>query len=167
LNLGEVIFGKKSKKEDETKKIVKSISSSKYRDSVYSSRSEAWHQEQLIMWLNAKKIYYELSMSGIYLPNIAQKGSATYKKQAIANAKVMAKMKMQGLNKGISDLKVYLKCKNKDIELNIELKSMKGRASKEQLQVKKVIDSFSFAEYHIIKGYLNAIELIEKTLSAK
>jgi len=134
-----------------------SMSAKEYRDAEYKKMSEAWHQEQLIYWLDKRGIYYELSLSGIYLPNTAKKGSRAYMTQAKANAKVMSKMKKQGLNKGIADLKVYLP----KVELNIELKSMSGRASKEQLQVQKIINNTKYARYEIVKGYLNAVELIE------
>jgi len=136
------------------------MTSKEYREQEYNKKSEAWHQEQLIYWLDKRGIYYELSLSGIFLPNTAKKGSQAFRIQATANAKVMMKMKKQGLNKGISDLKVYLK----NIELNIELKSMSGKASPEQLKVQKIINKTSYAKYEIVKGYLNAIELVEKYL---
>lgn len=133
------------------------LSAKEFREAEYNKMSEAWHQEQLIYWLDKRGIYYELSLSGIYLPNVNKKGSRAYMAQAKANAKVMSKMKKQGLNKGIADLKIYLP----KVELNIELKSMSGRASKEQLEVQKIINKTKYARYEIVKGYLNAIELIE------
>ena len=119
--------------------------------------SEEKHQEQLIYWLDKHGIYYETSLSGIFLPNTNRKGTQAYKIQAIANAKVINKMKKQGWNNGCSDIKVYLK----DIELNIELKAFKGKASTEQLKVQKIINKTSYARYEVIKGYLEAIKLIE------
>ena len=69
-------------------------------------------------------------------------------------------MKKTGLNKGQSDVKVYLK----DIELHIELKAMRGTATPEQLKVQKIINKTSYARYEVIKGYLNAIDLVEEHL---
>jgi len=154
MSLVEAIFGKGAKKPKT------SLTSKEYREKIYNEQSEEWHQRNLILWLEKKGIYYEISISGIYLPNPHKKGSKAWQIQNKANLQALNKMRGQGWNKGIADIKVYLP----KIELNIELKTMIGRATKEQLETKKKIDKFRYAKYYIIKGYLNAIELIEKHL---
>jgi hypothetical protein len=154
LNLAEVIFGKSAKKPKT------SLTSKEYREKIYKEQSEEFHQKNLVLWLEKKGIYYEISISGIYLPNPHKKGSVAWQIQNKANLQALNKMRGQGWNKGVCDIKVYLP----KVELNIELKTMRGRASKEQLETKKKIDKFKYAEYHIVKGYLNAIELIEKNI---
>ena len=133
------------------------MSSKQYREQEYNGKSEEWHQKQLMNYLDSHNIYYEISLSGIYLPNTARKGSKAYQTQARANLSVIRKLKLQGWNNGVADIKVFLP----KIELNIELKSMSGKASSEQKRVQKIVNKFKYAEYHIVKGYLNAIELIE------
>lgn len=121
---------------------------------------ESDHQMILVKWLKAKNIYFEQSSHGIFLPNPHKKNTPAFRIQAKANMTVMRKQKKEGLAKGVSDLKIYLPT----IELNIELKSMKGRASKEQLLVQEKFKSIVYAEYVIVKGYKDAIELIESYL---
>jgi hypothetical protein len=133
------------------------MTSEAYREQIYKSMKESEHQERLVHWLRSKNIYFEQSSHGIFLPNPHPKNSRAYYKQRNSNATVMSKQKKEGLAKGVADLKIYLPT----IELNIELKSMTGRASKEQLLVLEKYKSFTYAEYAIVKGYKNAIELIE------
>ena len=135
-----------------------SMTSAEYRQKTYEAMSEAQHQEQLIYWMQKRGIYFECSLNGIFLPNTNKRGSPAFQRQAKANAMTMNKMKSQGMNNGVADLKIYLK----DIELNIELKAFKGKASPDQLRVQKVINCTSYARYDIIKGYLDAIKLIEE-----
>ena len=134
------------------------MTSREYREQNYNSQSEEWHQKQLINYLDKKGIYYEVSLSGIYLPNTARKGTKSYQTQANANLAVIRKLKLQGWNNGVADIKVYLP----DVELNIELKSMKGKASNIQLDTQKIVNKFKYSRYEIVKGYLNAIEMIEE-----
>ena len=144
-------------KEIFTKPKQKSMSAKEYRDMAYNKMSEEQHQEQLIYWLDKQGIYYEVSSSGIWLPNPHRKNSVAWHLQNKFNKISMAKMKKTGLNKGQSDLKVYLK----SIELQIELKSMRGKASVDQLKVQKIISKTTYAKYEVIRGYLDAIKLIE------
>ena len=68
------------------------ITAVEYRKMQEKRVPEALHQERLIHWLNKRGIYYELSLSGIFLPNPHTKGSQAYMKQARSNMQVMAKM---------------------------------------------------------------------------
>ena len=154
MGLGDALFGKGAKKP------IKSISSKDYREEVYNNQTEEWHQKQIIMYLDRKGIYYEISLSGIFLPNTNKVGSPAWKRQDLANKKVIMKLKQSGWNNGVADIKVYLP----KIELNIELKSMKGKASKDQLSTQKKFKKFKYAEYHVVQGSNNAINLIESKL---
>ena len=138
----------------------KSMTSAEYRELAYNQMSEQQHQEQLIYWLDKHGIYYEVSISGVYFPNPHKKGSNAWAIQNKANLVEIGKLKKQGWNKGQSDIKVYLK----SIELQIELKKIGGTASDEQLKTQKIINTTKYAKYHIIEGYLACIELIEKHL---
>ncbi len=148
MSLATMVFGKPT------------MTAKEYRDQAYNKMSEEQHQEQLIHWLDKHGIYYEVSSSGVWLPNPHRKGSQAYNLQRNFNLKAMSKMKKTGLNKGQADIKVYLK----DIELHIELKAMRGTATPEQLKVQKIINKTSYAKYEVVKGYLNAIDLVEEYL---
>jgi len=138
----------------------KSMTSKEYRELTYTQMSESQHQEQLIYWLDKHGIYYEVSISGVFFPNPHKKGSNAWAIQNKDNLVEIGKLKKQGWNKGQSDMKIYLK----KIELQIELKKIGGSASKEQLKTQRIINKTKYAEYHIIEGYLACIELIEKHL---
>lgn len=133
------------------------MTSKEYRELAYKNMSEEQHQEQLIYWLDKNYIYYEVSISGVYFPNPHKKGSSAWAIQNRANIIEIAKLKKQGWDKGQSDIKVYLK----SIELQIELKKMGGKASKEQLKTQKMINKTNYAKYEVVEGYLACIELIE------
>lgn len=142
------------------KKSKPSMSSKDYRELAYNNMSEQEHQQQLILWLDRKGIYYEVSISGVYFPNPHKKGTKAWAIQNRANLIEIGKLKKQGWNKGQSDIKIYLK----SIELQIELKKIGGKASKEQLKTQKTINSTKYAKYLIVEGYLACIDLIEKYL---
>ena len=152
MSIREAIFGKGSVKPKA------SMTSKEYREEQYKKQKEDWHQENLVAYLDRVGIYYEISLSGIFLPNTNKKGSQAYLRQHRANMKTLNTLRSQGWNNGSSDVIVYLP----KVNLHIELKSMTGRASKEQLEVQKKINKLKYAEYHIVKGYLACVELIEK-----
>lgn len=137
-----------------------SMTSQQYREMTYNQMSEAQHQEQFIHYLDKHGIYYEVSISGVFFPNPHKKGSAAWNLQNRANIIEIGKLKKQGWNRGASDIKVYLK----DIELQIELKKIGGKASKEQLKTQKIINRTKYAKYVIVEGYMACIELVEKYL---
>ena len=148
------------KKTTTTNTKTQTLSSKERVELIYKNMKEDEHQAILVKWLISKKIYFEQSSHGIFLPNPHPRNSIAYRKQLRSNQTVMKKQKKEGLSKGVADLKIYLPA----IELNIELKSMKGRASKEQLLVLEKFNNFVYAEYVIVKGYKDAIKLIESYL---
>jgi len=140
------------------KKKQKTLTSKEYRELTYNQMSEQQHQEQFIYWLDKHAIYYEVSISGVYFPNPHKKGSSSWAIQNRANLIEVGKLKKSGWNKGQSDIKVYLK----SVELQIELKKIGGSASKEQLKTQKIINKTKYAKYVIVEGYMACIELVEK-----
>ena len=133
------------------------MTSKQYKELTYSKMPETWHQEQLIHWLDKHGIYYEVSISGVYFPNVNKKGSSAWIMQNKANLSQINKLKKQGWKSGQSDIKVYLK----SVELHIELKKIKGKASKEQLKTQKIINSTDYAKYVVVEGFEACTELIE------
>jgi len=142
------------------KKKKQSMTSQQYRELAYSQMSESQHQEQFIYYLDKHGIHYEVSISGVYFPNPHKKYSNAWAIQNRANLTEIGKLKKQGWNKGQSDIKIYLK----SIELQIELKKIGGTASKEQLKTQKIINKTKYARYVIVEGYMACIELVEKYL---
>ncbi len=133
------------------------MTSKEYRAQYLKTMSEDEHQKQLIRWLNKFGIYYEVSSSGVWLPNPHTQGSHAWTKQNNYNRKAISKLKKTGLQRGQADIKIYLK----DIELHIELKAIGGKPTPDQLKVQKIIRQTTYAKYEIIEGYERAIEFIE------
>ena len=153
----------KHHKQARTKKLASTntntrIKAKDYVQLKYEQMSEEDHQAEFIKWLDLNKIYFEIGLEGIFLPNPHTKGSKAFAIQSASNRKVLAKMKAQGLRKGSADIKVYLP----KVVLHIELKSMKGKASDEQKKVSEVINKLEYANYEIIKGSKQAIAYVEK-----
>jgi len=126
----------------------------------YEALSEDEHQEALIKWLDAKKIYFEASINGMWIPNPHPRHTTAWIKQNNINRKIVQKHKRLGFRKGVADIKVYLP----EVELNIELKKIGGDPTKEQKEVSEKFKKFSYATYEIIEGYKEAIRYIEKFL---
>lgn len=137
-----------------------SIRSKNHLKSKYEDLSEDQHQENLIKWLKVKKIHFEASINGMYLPNPHKPGTRAYLLQKRVNQSVLAKHKRLGYEKGIADVKVYFP----NIELNIELKKIGGKPTPEQLKTKELYKNFMYANYEIIEGFKDAIAYIEKFL---
>ena len=124
-----------------------------------SQLSESQIQIQFVRWLGALKIYYEIGLEGIYLPNPHPKGSKSWRIQAGVNRGVLSKMKKEGFKKGPADIKVYLK----DIVLHVELKKMKGGVhSIEQKDTEAKINSFNYSKYKVCRGIREAKEFVEE-----
>lgn len=126
-------------------------------DLEYESLTEDEHQIEVIKWLEANKIYFEASINGLYIPNPHPHGSMAWQKQMRSNQKVLSKQRKLGYRKGIADIKVFFT----DIELNIELKKYKGRATPEQLENVERFKSYKYATYEIITGWKDAIDYIK------
>lgn len=124
----------------------------------YDALSEDEHQQTFLKWLDAKKIYYEVSINGIFLPNPHPKGSRAYMLQTKVNRGVVQKQKKMGFKKGVADIKVYLP----NIELNIELKKIGGKPTPEQLENVERYKQYQYATYVVIEGCKDAIAYVEK-----
>jgi len=133
------------------------MTSKEFTELNYENMPEEEHQKEFVKWLDLNGYYFEVSINGLYLPNPHPKNSKAFYIQKASNTKVLSKMKAQGFRKGICDIKVYLK----NIELNIELKRVKGgKESEDQHRVKKIIDNLPYAKYEFAKGYKQAVSIV-------
>lgn len=132
------------------------------RRMIEEKMSEEDIQIEVVRFLNAHNIYFEIGLEGIFLPNPHRKGTPAYNKQFAVNKGVLKKMKATGMKKGPSDLKIYFKHK----VIHMELKKLKGGSqSKEQKQVEKEMSKFSYADYVLCKGLTNALNIIKKEMN--
>lgn len=135
--------------------------SKQFKELLYKKMSEAEHQVEFIKWLDAKGIYFEIGLEGIFLPNPHRTGTRAHNIQRLSNMKVLKKLRGQGMRKGAADVKVYLP----DKMLHIELKRVKkGSQSTDQKRVEKIVNGLSYAEYHLCKGFKDAIETVMEAL---
>lgn len=169
-SFGHYPFEKPSKKSSKTPR-SKKVSTSKAKSSMtskeftelsYENMSEEEHQREFVIWLDTKRIYFEIGLEGIFLPNPHPKNSRAFAIQSASNLKVLSKMKAQGLRRGPADIKVYLP----EIVLHIELKRFKGgKESADQHRVKKIIDSLPYSRYEFARGYKQAVSIVLEYLN--
>ena len=123
--------------------------------------TEEQEQAKFIEWLNLQKIYFEIGLEGIWLPNPHTMGSQPWRKQKKANMAVLKKMKAQGLKKGVADVKVYLP----KVVLHVELKRKKGGVQSEEQKINGlIIERYSYAKYRVCKGFDEAVKFVEENM---
>lgn len=111
------------------------------------------HDEQVVfcMYLDVKGIKYHA------IPN-ANALSVLNKNMAV---RVMAKLKKEGLKKGVPDIVVFLP----SIILYVEMKRIKGgTVSKEQREWIEFINTLPYAKARVCRGAKEAIEFVEEEL---
>ena len=106
------------------------------------------HNEQVILcrYLDFKGLLYFAVPNGIFL------------KDKPTAFKIIAKMKAEGLKKGVTDLVVFLK----DKILFIEMKTKTGTTSEEQKNWIEKINKYPYAKAVVCKGFEEAKKIIEK-----
>jgi hypothetical protein len=118
------------------------------------------HQEILIQWANLnQKLFPELKW--LYASN----QGVAYGGTQLENAKRGAKMKRQGLKKGVADLCLPVK-RGAFSGLYIELKRQGGRPSIEQLEFGEFVTHQGFL-FVVCMGWDSARETIENYLRAE
>jgi len=138
------------------------MTSEEYRNKRLEDMSEFDIQVEIVKILDKKKIYYEIGLEGIFLPNPHRKGSPAWSKQNAVNKGVLRKMKASGMKKGPADLKIYLS----NVLVHMELKRAKGGIhSKEQKEVESIVNNISYCKYIVCRGLVEAKKQLEKEIN--
>jgi len=133
--------------------VPKSMTSIELRRFQYENMSEEEHQQEFIKWLDDEGIYFEIGLEGIFLPNPHDKQSRAFQIQAASNKKVLSKMRLNGMRKGVSDIKIYLD----EINLHIELKRVTGGIiSPEQKRTHTIINARAYSVHKFCCGFAEA-----------
>lgn len=149
----------KKVKPHQKKKLPKTMTAKELKKYNYENMSEEEHQEELVKWLSKKKIYFEIGLEGIFLPNPHEKHTRAFQIQLASNRRVLAKMRLSGMKKGVSDLKIYLE----SVNLHIELKRVIGGIiSSEQKETHELINKKHYCIHEFCYGVEDAKEFILK-----
>lgn len=142
--------------------LPKKMMAAEFNQHLYENMSEEEHQKELIKWLEKSQIYYEIGLEGIFLPNPHSQGSQAFIIQAASNRKVLSKMRVAGMKKGVSDVKIYLK----RVCLHIELKRCDGGTiSIEQRKTHDIINNMEYCVHKFCNGFKEAKIFVSSHLS--